>query len=110
MLLLSVRQQRPELSIPFSARPSAPLPRLTTDHSFLLLQDELVSQLRRRSKSFSRGSSRFRGVTLHKGGRWEARMGRYLGKKCERTDRRRLLCRLAFSLTVNTGTTQPSSD
>ena len=44
-------------------------------------RDELVSLLRRRSKGFSRGSSKFRGVTRHKGGRWESRMGQYLGRK-----------------------------
>lgn len=44
-------------------------------------RDELVSLLRRRSKGFSRGSSKFRGVTRHKGGKWESRMGQYLGRK-----------------------------
>ncbi|KAF6148500.1 hypothetical protein GIB67_042459, partial [Kingdonia uniflora] len=28
-----------------------------------------------------RGSSKFRGVTLHKCGRWEARIGQFYGKK-----------------------------
>lgn len=37
--------------------------------------------LRRQSTGFSRGSSKYRGVTLHKCGRWEARMGQFLGKK-----------------------------
>jgi len=40
-----------------------------------------VHILRRQSTGFSRGSSKFRGVTLHKCGRWEARMGQFLGKK-----------------------------
>ena len=44
-------------------------------------RDELVSLLRRRSKGFARGTSRFRGVTRHKGGKYEARMGQYLGRK-----------------------------
>ena len=34
--------------------------------------DELVSYLRRRSDSFSKGSSKFRGVSRHKGGKWES--------------------------------------
>lgn len=46
-----------------------------------LSKEEFVHILRRQSTGFSRGSSRFRGVTLHKCGRWEARMGQFLGKK-----------------------------
>ncbi|XVE99396.1 hypothetical protein REPUB_Repub03eG0194700 [Reevesia pubescens] len=42
---------------------------------------EFVQILRRQSHGFSRGSSKYRGVTLHKCGRWEARMGQFLGKK-----------------------------
>jgi hypothetical protein len=56
--------------------------------SFLVLQqmkslskEEFVHVLRRQSTGFSRGSSKYRGVTLHKCGRWEARMGQFLGKK-----------------------------
>ncbi|KAI5082346.1 hypothetical protein GOP47_0002089 [Adiantum capillus-veneris] len=44
-------------------------------------KEEFVHLLRRQSMGFSRGSSRYRGVTLHKCGRWEARMGQLLGKK-----------------------------
>ncbi|MCO5561180.1 hypothetical protein L7F22_014801, partial [Adiantum nelumboides] len=44
-------------------------------------KEEFVHLLRRQSMGFSRGSSRYRGVTLHKCGRWEARMGQFLGKK-----------------------------
>ncbi|XP_008449284.2 APETALA2-like protein 3 [Cucumis melo] len=44
-------------------------------------KEEFVHILRRQSTGFSRGSSKFRGVTLHKCGRWEARMGQFLGKK-----------------------------
>nr|ASK12223.1 AP2-like ethylene-responsive transcription factor [Petunia axillaris subsp. axillaris] len=44
-------------------------------------KEEFVHVLRRQSNGFSRGSSKFRGVTLHKCGRWEARMGQFLGKK-----------------------------
>ncbi|GAB2299451.1 hypothetical protein Dimus_033519 [Dionaea muscipula] len=33
------------------------------------------------SSGFARGSSKFRGVKLHKSGRSEARMGKLLGKK-----------------------------
>ncbi|VFQ76726.1 unnamed protein product [Cuscuta campestris] len=46
-----------------------------------LTKEELVHMLRRQSTGFSRGSSKYRGVTLHKCGRWEARMGQFLGKK-----------------------------
>ncbi|CAH9107380.1 unnamed protein product [Cuscuta epithymum] len=46
-----------------------------------LSKEELVHMLRRQSTGFSRGSSKYRGVTLHKCGRWEARMGQFLGKK-----------------------------
>ncbi|GAV63715.1 AP2 domain-containing protein [Cephalotus follicularis] len=47
----------------------------------LLSKEEFVHILRRQSNGFSRGSSKYRGVTLHKCGRWEARMGQFLGKK-----------------------------
>ncbi|KAG2670285.1 hypothetical protein I3843_14G077100 [Carya illinoinensis] len=46
-----------------------------------LAKEEFVHILRRQSTGFSRGSSKYRGVTLHKCGRWEARMGQFLGKK-----------------------------
>ncbi|KAM0948175.1 putative transcription factor AP2-EREBP family [Dioscorea sansibarensis] len=46
-----------------------------------LTKEEFVHSLRRQSTGFSRGSSKYRGVTLHKCGRWEARMGQLLGKK-----------------------------
>ncbi|KAK6144508.1 hypothetical protein DH2020_021328 [Rehmannia glutinosa] len=46
-----------------------------------LSKEEFVHILRRQSNGFSRGSSKYRGVTLHKCGRWEARMGQFLGKK-----------------------------
>ncbi|XP_024982210.1 ethylene-responsive transcription factor RAP2-7-like isoform X2 [Cynara cardunculus var. scolymus] len=46
-----------------------------------LSKEEFIHILRRQSNGFSRGSSRYRGVTLHKCGRWEARMGQLLGKK-----------------------------
>ncbi|KAI8542125.1 hypothetical protein RHMOL_Rhmol08G0115000 [Rhododendron molle] len=46
-----------------------------------LTKEEFVHVLRRQSTGFPRGSSRYRGVTLHKCGRWEARMGQFLGKK-----------------------------
>ncbi|GFY84589.1 related to AP2.7 [Actinidia rufa] len=42
---------------------------------------EFVHILRRQSTGFPRGSSKYKGVTLHKCGRWEARMGQLLGKK-----------------------------
>ncbi|XP_078436153.1 APETALA2-like protein 1 [Wolffia australiana] len=50
-------------------------------HMGNLSKEEFVHVLRRQSTGFSRGSSRYRGVTLHKCGRWEARMGQFLGKK-----------------------------
>ncbi|KAG9132230.1 hypothetical protein Leryth_026565 [Lithospermum erythrorhizon] len=46
-----------------------------------LTKEEFVHLLRRQSTGFPRGSSKYRGVTLHKCGRWEARMGQFLGKK-----------------------------
>lgn len=46
-----------------------------------LSKEEFVHILRRQSTGFSRGTSKYRGVTLHKCGRWEARMGQFLGKK-----------------------------
>ncbi|PSS33442.1 Ethylene-responsive transcription factor RAP2-7 like [Actinidia chinensis var. chinensis] len=42
---------------------------------------EFVHILRRQSTGFPRGSSKYKGETLHKCGRWEARMGQLLGKK-----------------------------
>ncbi|XP_042458889.1 AP2-like ethylene-responsive transcription factor TOE3 isoform X1 [Zingiber officinale] len=46
-----------------------------------LTKEEFVHALRRESTSYPRGSSKYRGVTLHKCGKWEARMGQFLGKK-----------------------------
>ncbi|CAL0312825.1 unnamed protein product [Lupinus luteus] len=46
-----------------------------------LTKEEFVHVLRRQSTGFPRGSSKYRGVTLHKCGRWESRMGQFLGKK-----------------------------
>ena len=42
---------------------------------------ECVHVRQHQSTGFPRGSSKFRGVTLHKYGKWEARMGQLLGKK-----------------------------
>ena len=45
-------------------------------------QPELVSYIRRRSCCFTRGSSKYRGVTKNKSnGRWEARLGQYAKRK-----------------------------
>ncbi|XP_073038932.1 AP2-like ethylene-responsive transcription factor TOE3 isoform X3 [Primulina eburnea] len=55
-----------------------------------LTKEEFVHALRRQSTGFPRGSSKYRGVTLHKCGRWEARMGQYLGKKAH--DRAAIKC------------------
>uniref|UniRef100_A0ACD5UJW2 Uncharacterized protein n=1 Tax=Avena sativa TaxID=4498 RepID=A0ACD5UJW2_AVESA len=46
-----------------------------------LSKEEFVQVLRRQGAGFVRGSSRFRGVTLHKCGKWEARIGQLMGKK-----------------------------
>lgn len=43
-------------------------------------QDELVAHIRRHSNAFARGRSRYRGVS-GRPGRWEARIGCFLGKK-----------------------------
>ncbi|GMP56278.1 hypothetical protein CsSME_00020829 [Camellia sinensis var. sinensis] len=45
-----------------------------------LTKEEFVHVLRRQSARFSRGTSKYRGVTLHKCGRWEARMGQAYDK------------------------------
>ncbi|XP_062117148.1 ethylene-responsive transcription factor RAP2-7-like isoform X2 [Humulus lupulus] len=50
-------------------------------HMSSFSKEEFVHILRRQSTGFSRGSSKYRGVTLHKCGRWEARMGQFMGKK-----------------------------
>ena len=44
-------------------------------------KEELVLSLRRQSKGFTKGSSKYRGVTRHQKGRWEARIGQLVGKK-----------------------------
>ncbi|XP_009396265.2 AP2-like ethylene-responsive transcription factor TOE3 isoform X3 [Musa acuminata AAA Group] len=44
-------------------------------------KEEFVQVLRRQSTGYPRGSSKYRGVTLHKCGRWEARMGQFFSKK-----------------------------
>ncbi|XP_076913892.1 AP2-like ethylene-responsive transcription factor TOE3 [Bidens hawaiensis] len=46
-----------------------------------LSKEDFIHVLRRQSNGFSRGSSQYRGVTRHRCGRWEARMGQLLGKK-----------------------------
>ncbi|XP_039026201.1 floral homeotic protein APETALA 2-like [Hibiscus syriacus] len=46
-----------------------------------LTKEEFVHVLRQRRTGFPRGSSKYRGVTLHKCGRWEARFGQFIGKK-----------------------------
>ncbi|XP_021659725.2 floral homeotic protein APETALA 2 [Hevea brasiliensis] len=44
-------------------------------------KEEFIHTLRRKSTGYVRGSSKYRGVNLHKCGRWEARMGQFHGKK-----------------------------
>ncbi|GKA05257.1 floral homeotic protein APETALA 2-like protein [Tanacetum coccineum] len=46
-----------------------------------LTKEEFVHVLHRQTSGTSRGSPKYRGVTMHKCGRWEARMGQFLGKK-----------------------------
>ncbi|KAG6507153.1 hypothetical protein ZIOFF_032494 [Zingiber officinale] len=46
-----------------------------------LTKEEFVHLLRRQSTAFPRGNSKYIGVTLHKCGRWEARIGQYMAKK-----------------------------
>lgn len=54
------------------------------DQHILFMQvtkEELVANLRLQSRSFQRQSSKFRGVTRHQKGKWEARVGLTDGKK-----------------------------
>ncbi|KAG6471686.1 AP2-like ethylene-responsive transcription factor TOE3 isoform X2 [Zingiber officinale] len=46
-----------------------------------LTKEEFVQVLRRQSTGNPRGSSKYRGVTFHKCGRWEARMSQFFDKK-----------------------------
>ncbi|KAK8697446.1 hypothetical protein V6N13_113594 [Hibiscus sabdariffa] len=47
-----------------------------------MTRQEFVASIRRKSSGFSRGASRFRGVTRHhQHGRWQARIGRVAGNK-----------------------------
>jgi AP2-like factor (euAP2 lineage) len=43
-------------------------------------REEVVAYVRRRSAAFSRGKSKYRGVSGHNG-RWEARIGSFNGRK-----------------------------
>jgi hypothetical protein len=46
-----------------------------------MARDEVIASLRRSSTGFSRGSSKYRGVTRHHPyGKWEARIGRIRGQ------------------------------
>ena len=45
-------------------------------------KEDVVAMLRRKSAGFSRGASRYRGVTKHHHhGKWEARIGRVEGHR-----------------------------
>jgi AP2-like factor, euAP2 lineage len=44
-------------------------------------KEELVQSLRRQSKGYHQNSSKYRGVTKHQKGKWEARIGQVIGKK-----------------------------
>ena len=46
----------------------------------LCVQDEMIAYVRRKSAAFSRGRSKYRGVS-GQAGRWEARIGAYCGRK-----------------------------
>ncbi|PKI43284.1 hypothetical protein CRG98_036370 [Punica granatum] len=46
-----------------------------------LTKEEFVHILRRQSTGVSRGSSKYRGMALQKCGRWDSRVGQFLGKK-----------------------------
>lgn len=46
-----------------------------------ITKDDLVLSLRRQSKGFCKGSSKFRGVTRHAKGKFEARIGQLVSKK-----------------------------
>ncbi|XP_078430262.1 APETALA2-like protein 3 [Wolffia australiana] len=46
-----------------------------------LTKEQFVHLLRRRTSGVSRGTSKFSGVTLHKCGRWEARVGQLPGDR-----------------------------
>ncbi|KEH40889.1 hypothetical protein MTR_1g037030 [Medicago truncatula] len=56
-----------------------PAARLENFQTKNLSKEEFVQTLRLQSNVFSRGSLKYRGVTLHRCGRWEARMGQFLG-------------------------------
>lgn len=70
-------------------------------------QDEVVAYVRRRSNAFSRGKSRFRGVS-GQDGRWESRIGRFCGRKnvrcwgCLRLNTRELIFMDAMYLLCTT--------
>ncbi|XP_019196498.1 PREDICTED: ethylene-responsive transcription factor RAP2-7-like isoform X2 [Ipomoea nil] len=46
-----------------------------------LTKEEFVQTLRRQSTGFYKRTSRYRGVTLHKCGRWDAQIGQFLGDR-----------------------------
>ncbi|KAL0053246.1 hypothetical protein WJX82_003131 [Trebouxia sp. C0006] len=46
-----------------------------------LTKDEVRQLLMRKSSTFARGVSKYRGVTKHKGGKWEARLGQSKTRK-----------------------------
>jgi AP2-like factor, euAP2 lineage len=46
-----------------------------------MTKEELVQSLRRQSKGYHQNSSKYRGVTKHQKGKWEARIGQVVGKK-----------------------------
>ena len=43
--------------------------------------EDLILALRRKSRGFQKGTSKYRGVTRHQKGKWEARIGQLVGKK-----------------------------
>ena len=57
-----------------------PMPLIHTCVFASPLQDEMIAYVRRKSAAFSRGRSKYRGVS-GQAGRWEARIGAYCGRK-----------------------------
>ncbi|KAL3839196.1 hypothetical protein ACJIZ3_023787 [Penstemon smallii] len=60
-------------------------------------KEELVHILRRQSNGFSRGASKYKGVTLHKCGQSEARMGQLIGKDVSKLPLFKSILRLCYS-------------
>ncbi|KAL1819275.1 hypothetical protein ACET3Z_014144 [Daucus carota] len=73
----AVKFRGPDADINFSATDYDDDLKQTKD----MTKEEFVQILRRQSNGLSRGSSKYRGVTLHKNGRWGTQMDQFLGKQ-----------------------------